>query len=117
MIVVMERQVHSMHFRDYFPFQRRMALDDYRFELADIGTPLDDLSSNLSSRGVEFYGSYGRSPNRYGRSSGYGGYGSRSSGYGGYGSRSSDYGGRSSGYGGYGGYDSRYGSGYGGYGS
>lgn len=110
MIVVMERQVHSMHFRDYFPFQRRMALDDYRFELADIGTPLDDLSSNLSSRGVEFYGSYGRSPNRYGRSSSYGGYGSRSSGYGGYG-------GRSSGYGGYGGYDSQYGSGYGGYGS
>ena len=96
-----------MHFRDYFPFQRRMALDDYRFELAGIGIPLDDLSSSLLPS-VDFYGSYGRSPNRYGRSSGYGGYGGYGSGYG------NQY---SSGYGGYdGGYGNQYGSSYGGYG-
>jgi len=123
--VAVERQVRFMHFRDYFPFQRRLPLDDYRFELAGVGTFLDNLSSDLST-GAEFYGSYGRSPNRYGRSSGYGGYGGRSFGYDGYGGRSSGYGGyggRSFGYDGYGGRSSGYGgyggrsSGYGGYGS
>ncbi len=119
MTVVVERQVRSMHFKDYFPFQRHIPLDEYRFELAGIGTSLENASDDLFPK-VAFYGSYGRSPNRYGGSSGYGSYSSRSSGYGsGYGNQ---YGGSYGGYGNqygssYGGYGSQYGGSYGGYGN